>query len=1035
MRSSFLNKFALFALCLGMFMCLDLNAQQTYAYKEPDASFRGAIDLYSKAKYGAAKKEFTRVLGKLERDDDYMRSESDYYIALCDAKLFHNNAISGLLKFIDDYPLSNRINYVYFELANLEYFDKKYSQAYKYFKFVSYDILSEEEKIVYNFKLAYSAFMMGNDEDAKFYFALLMKEENKYKVVATYYYAYILYTEGKYQTALNSFKSIEDDGNFSKIIPFYVLQIYHLQSKTAETIKLGNELLGKAKPKRAAEIARVLGEAYYAEGNNSKALTFMRNYYDNSSIRPDNDSRYILGYCYFNLNNYDSAAYFFQSMDDLDEKTTLAQSALYHLAYCYIEMGKKDYAMNAFKDAANMGLNRSIEEDAMYNYLKLLHELSIAPYKEATRSFEVFLERYPNSIYKDRVQTYLFEAYITTKNYKLALESIDKIDLKRVEIYEAWQKLNFNRGVELFYQHQYDSAIAHFARTSANAYSEDLAARANFWQGEAYFKKRDHISALVYYERFINNPLHKNTVENALGYLSLGYAYMENIRYKDAERCFESYLLQENISKEHRKNANIRLGDCRFMLQDFKGAIMAYDRAIESKIQPLDYTYLQKVLCLGAIAEYTKKISILRLLLENYSSSAYMSEVLNELGSTYLLIENNERAIFYYNKLQMDFPKTILARKASLRLGMLYFNVGRTDEALENFKNVVENYPSTQEANQALVSIRNLYVSTNKVDEFFSYAKSITDIDIEESEQDSLTYMAAENKYIEGDCNTAIDAFQKYIERFENAYFKLEAWNYIAQCAKVLGRNDLVLQAYSNIADLPESKYTDEAVMIAAEMYYAKADYEKSLKYFTKMGSSNKLANTLYSKVGIMRSYYHLKDYQRAISSGMQLQKEDNITDEVKQEANIIVARSAKMIGDKELALHQYKNLLNSKNSDYMAEASYYIMEDLFFEKKMEEAEKMIFDYISNAPANDYYLAKFYILWADIYASRKNYLQAEQTLQSIIDNYEGEDLKELARQKKELIKQEEKREAEIEKAIREMKYEDVDEEEIILPGM
>jgi TolA-binding protein len=49
-------------------------------------------------------------------------------------------------------------------------------------------------------------------------------------------------------------------------------------------------------------------------------------------------------------------------------------------------------------------------------------------------------------------------------------------------------------------------------------------------------------------------------------------------------------------------------------------------------------------------------------------------------------------------------------------------------------------------------------------------------------------------------------------------------------------------------------------------------------------------------------------------------------------------------------------------------------------------------------------VAKGFILLADIYMERGNTFQAEQTLQSIIDNYDGEDLKQEARQKLDKIK-------------------------------
>ena len=55
---------------------------------------------------------------------------------------------------------------------------------------------------------------------------------------------------------------------------------------------------------------------------------------------------------------------------------------------------------------------------------------------------------------------------------------------------------------------------------------------------------------------------------------------------------------------------------------------------------------------------------------------------------------------------------------------------------------------------------------------------------------------------------------------------------------------------------------------------------------------------------------------------------------------------------------------------------------------------------INANPSSEYWLAKTFVLWADIFKSKGNVLQAKQTLQSIVDNYDGdEELIETAKQK------------------------------------
>ena len=95
-----------------------------------------------------------------------------------------------------------------------------------------------------------------------------------------------------------------------------------------------------------------------------------------------------------------------------------------------------------------------------------------------------------------------------------------------------------------------------------------------------------------------------------------------------------------------------------------------------------------------------------------------------------------------------------------------------------------------------------------------------------------------------------------------------------------------------------------------------------------------------------------------------------------------------------------------STNGEYSGEAAYRIAEMRFFQHDYTGAERAIETIIAD-PASDYYLAKSFILWADIFYARGNKMQAKQTLQSIIDNYDGDDLVQLALQKRNAILQEE----------------------------
>jgi hypothetical protein len=72
-----------------------------------------------------------------------------------------------------------------------------------------------------------------------------------------------------------------------------------------------------------------------------------------------------------------------------------------------------------------------------------------------------------------------------------------------------------------------------------------------------------------------------------------------------------------------------------------------------------------------------------------------------------------------------------------------------------------------------------------------------------------------------------------------------------------------------------------------------------------------------------------------------------------------------------------------------MGEATFRRADILFADGKPDQAEQIIEEVVNN-PGSDYWLAQSFILWAKIFHQRGNDVQARQTLQSIIDNYEVE---------------------------------------------
>jgi TolA-binding protein len=86
------------------------------------------------------------------------------------------------------------------------------------------------------------------------------------------------------------------------------------------------------------------------------------------------------------------------------------------------------------------------------------------------------------------------------------------------------------------------------------------------------------------------------------------------------------------------------------------------------------------------------------------------------------------------------------------------------------------------------------------------------------------------------------------------------------------------------------------------------------------------------------------------------------------------------------------------------AEAKYNIARVEYLKGRYKNSQKTCFDLVKEMSNYDYWVAKTYILLADDYVKQKDKFQAKATLQSIIDNYKGDDdILTTAKQKMELL--------------------------------
>ncbi|MBN3033987.1 MAG: tetratricopeptide repeat protein [Bacteroidales bacterium] len=995
---------------LWLLIPLRSGGQQSAYFEDPPARFRSALDLMEKEQFGQAREHFRWLQEHELPMGSRMLADAILYEGICAYELYHPDASRLLNGFIEKYPSDTRISDALFYLGKQEYRNRKWHSASRFFEKVDPEVLPDDSQDEYSFKWGYCYFQTEKFEEALRCLTRVKDGQGKYAAPACYYSGHIYYIQKSYDKALDEFMRLETDENFGSIVPYYILQIRFMQGDYNAVIRTGPALLEVATPKRTPEIARFTGLAYIRTAQYEKGLPYLLQFHESEGVQPERPDLFELGYALYRTGDHERASEYFEKA--ANGRDTIAQYAYYYLGDCYLQTGKRQFAGNAFMSSFKLGYDQDIREDALFLQAQLAYELSFDPYSEAIKSLKQYLNEYPDSPRNDEAYQFLYDIAISTGNYTEALLALERMKEKGQDHAKKLQKALYFKGVDLFHQQQFKEAADTFIQSAEAGPERDIAAAAYFWAGEAFFRNNEDDLAENYFRGFLRSPgaFHSDLINPA--YYSLGYVLFRKKQYDEALIQFSKFTgNNQGRTKEMLADAYVRSGDCYFIRKDFQESIRWYDRAVDLESGEVDYALYQKALALGVLQKNDEKVRILQEMMVKYPRSTLLPDALYESGNTWLLLNDPEKGLMSFRKIITDYPASSHNVKAHLKSGLIYYNMDQNDLALSFFEKVVSGYPGTPESKEALVSIRNIYMAENRVDEFFRYVQNLAFADITQAEQDSITYMAAENQFMKGNCTSARISLEKYLERFPEGAYIAHASFYAAECYSGENNRDKALELYLQVIGLPRSRFTETALLKTARILLEQGRYEQSLNYFGELEQIAESRNNLTeARYGKMICSYRLEQYDQAIQNADILLTVDKISDEWKIDALLIRASSMMSLDRLDDAEAAFREVTKISRAEAGAEAKYNLARIEYVRGELPQAEKTVFELINQFAAHDYWVASGFILLADIYVQAGNLFQAKQTLQSIIDNYEGKDLITAARLKKEEIERQEESE-------------------------
>jgi TolA-binding protein len=985
-------------------------SQQTLFFKPPQEKFNEAKEYFQKEQYSLAYPLFKELQQSLRATDrantPIQAQEINYYTIVSGLKQNEGRAEQDAKEYIEVTKNNARVQMMSFHLAESYFRKHQFSEAVTLYENANISNLSNREIADMKFHQGYSYFTLQQFANAKPLFNAIrqVKTDSNY-IDANYYYGFIAFRDRNYSEALQSFRVVENEPDYEAIVPYYIAQIYYVQGKKEEAVSYAENKIKQGKTQYYdLELKQLLGHEYFQRKQYTKALPFLEDYVARSK-KVRREDLYELSYSYYQAANYTKAIDGFKQLSGKED--SLSQHAMYLLGDSYLKTGQKANARNAFLFGSSNNSNSTQKEISRFNYAKLSYELGYQD--EALKSLRTFLNDYPNSQYKDEATELLAGALANTNNYRDALALLEGVQYPSNTVKRLYPRILYGRATEMINDGQLAEANSLLDKALKDPNNASVLPLVNFWKGEIAYRNNQVDDAIRYYYAYLNAgaPTSGEASERTVKY-NLGYTYYRKENYPVAKSFFEPLATNVSLSSDPiTQDAYIRTADAYYMSKSYAQARAMYDNVIKFSWPAEDYATFQKAMISG-ISNSTEKINLLNTMARKFPQSGLVGDANMEVANTYLADERFRDAIPYLTNIINASGNNTLKPQAYLKSGIAYYNLNNNDGAINQYKQLIEKYPNAPEADDALDNLKTIYVEQGRPGDYADAARQAGK-PISVNAEDSLTYAAAQIQFDNGNRAAALNAFNSYLQRFSNGTYSTNAHFFRAEIYN--GQKDFTnaLSSYAVVAERAPNTFAERAVLQAARINFFEAkNYNEAERYYAQLKQlTASQENRLEAMRGLLRSQYQLKKWSDAVANAKDLIAQKGSSSDDKALANMTIGKSAQNVGEYDVAINSFKQVVAVNKAALAAEARYEIANSWFLIDRMSDAEKAAFEVINKSGSYDWWVTKAYILLGDVYLKQKDYFNAKATFQSIVDNTLNAELKSEAQTKLNKVLEEE----------------------------
>ncbi len=989
-----------------MLFCTGVQAQETAVFRDAKEAYKRGMEHYEQGFFGAAQQEFRKVAkweGEVQQSNaKILVTRAKLYDALSAIRLGRPDGERLTLDFIRDHEPSDIADVAKLEISNFYYTEHQYDQAISYLESINELTLSNEQIIERKFKLAYSYFVTKQFIEARILFSEIKDIQDTYYYPANYYYGVAAFFEDDYDSALAAFQKVETSKKYGRVVPYYIAQIYFAREQYDELISYATPLSQDPAMRYGLEINKLIGNAWFERGDYPRALPYLIRYNDEATEISEKDA-YQLAFTQYQLGEYSRAIPSFEELRNVD--SPLGQNALYNLADSYLRTGNKTTARNAFLLASRMNYDREIQEICRFNYAKTSYDLGND--RDAIRALR---EIPKSSAYHAEAQELLSDVFVNSRDYENALELLDRMPDKTPRMVEAYQKVAYSRGVQLYNDDRRNEARNMFGIALQNTPNRKTKALTYYWLGEMDYADDDYKGAVSNYQKFLDVayriPDLPDEASEFTAHYNLAYAYFKQEKYDLAAENFQDAVngLRLNlrrvqnsyVSEQILPDATLRAADSYFKINNYPKAIQYYNDVINYKYDDYHYALFQRAIIQGLRNPNDPAEGLLAMenLYKKYPDSDYADDAIFSNGETYLNFGNFDRAKSEFEKLLNRYTQSEYANQALTKLGLIHINQGDYLSALGRYKSVFNYNPNSQEAENALKGIKAAYTELDDLDGYFTFINNLPGYKVTDLEKENILFNAAESHYENGDYTRAANAYTKYLRQYPNSTSALSAYYRRAESLYIEKQYNKAYDDYVEVIGKGSSNYAEPAASKAALIAYNHLqDFDAALRWYERqlVFVGDHETRRMKPLFGAVRSAYRAGKLSEKLALAEALKADDHLSKRERGEVAYYIAKTTLADNNLNLARDYFNEVITLTDDERAAEARYQIANIYYLQRDLNTAQQLALNAHKEIAGYEYWLGKSVILLADIFTEQKDYFNARAALESILENYTKKD--------------------------------------------